>query len=228
MKIPTAIAPGVPNAPLQTVCEIAAERNKLDLVTKGVLAPATKLLLHDEIDIRSQASLLLYTLTNSFDVRQAIRKEKLPTLANTVTLLNPEQGPVCNENASGICANMSAEFSSRVELSKTGGMAGRHLHFATTIRFNFLFATCYAKFVFRRSRTVGSTRGSSKRRWWCPCAIVATSATSDRARREPVNCAHDPLRHGRPFDETDWAAVATPAPQYRPHRPHRRHSPLFV
>jgi hypothetical protein len=205
-------------------CKLAAERNKLDLVAKGVLAPATKLLLHDETDIRSQASLLLYTLTNSFDVRQAIRKEKLPTLANTVTLLNPEQGPVCNENASGICANMSAEFSSRVELSKTGGMAGHHLHFATTPQFIFLSAICFAKLGVRRSSAVGSTRDVSKTRGGVHVRYSWKPFCTWKPFVAPTTfCAIAP-----PTGETDWAAVAAPAALYRSHRPYRRHSPLFV
>jgi hypothetical protein len=99
-----------------------SDRNKEELVQLGVLAPATKLLGHAENSARAQASALLYTLTGNFDVRQAIRREKLTTLDLASQLLKQEEGPIITENVSGICANMCTEYSSRCELTNNGGM----------------------------------------------------------------------------------------------------------
>ena len=76
-----------------------SERNKVDLIQLGVLAPATKLLGHAESETRAQAAALMYTLTGNFDVRQAIRSAKLNTLDLAKELLKHEEGPICNENA---------------------------------------------------------------------------------------------------------------------------------
>lgn len=94
----------------------------------GALGPATALITHEEDGVKNQVSCFLSTMAASPHVRAAIRKPGanggpgLSTLADMVTLLDVEKGPICNENAAGFFAYMCSEFSSRAALAKNGGL----------------------------------------------------------------------------------------------------------
>lgn len=105
MGAPEAAVAGAAAMTLERFADLS-DRNKAILLGLGALAPAAALLANEDPDVRAQAACFFYTMTNSYDVRQAIRKQGLVVTAPMLAMLTPESGPVQNENASGFFANM--------------------------------------------------------------------------------------------------------------------------
>ncbi|XP_023564487.1 armadillo repeat-containing protein 3-like [Octodon degus] len=99
---------------------MSGEENKATLLELGAVEPLTKLLTHEDKIVRRNATMILGILTSNNDVRKLLRK--LDVMSSVIARLNPEEEVVIHEFASLCLANMSVEFTGKVQVFEHGGL----------------------------------------------------------------------------------------------------------
>nr|XP_019596626.1 PREDICTED: armadillo repeat-containing protein 3 isoform X3 [Rhinolophus sinicus] len=99
---------------------LKGEENKATLLELGAVEPLTKLLTHEDKTVRRNATMIVGILSSNNDVKKLLRE--LDVMNSVIALLAPEEEVVIHEFASLCLANMSAEYTSKVQIFEHGGL----------------------------------------------------------------------------------------------------------
>ncbi|XP_037366627.1 armadillo repeat-containing protein 3-like [Talpa occidentalis] len=99
---------------------LKGEENKATLFELGAVEPLTKLLTHEDKIVRRNANMIFGILTSNSDVKKLLRE--LDILSFVIAQLAPEEEVIIHEFASLCLANMSAEYTSKVQIFEYGGL----------------------------------------------------------------------------------------------------------
>ncbi|XP_044534863.1 armadillo repeat-containing protein 3 [Gracilinanus agilis] len=99
---------------------LKGEENKATLLELGAMEPLTKLLKHEDKIVRRNATMIFGILASNNDVKKVLRE--LDILSSIIAQLAPEEEVVIHEFASLCLANMSVEYTSKVQIFEYGGM----------------------------------------------------------------------------------------------------------
>ncbi|XP_054551117.1 armadillo repeat-containing protein 3-like isoform X7 [Talpa occidentalis] len=99
---------------------LKGEENKTTLLELGAVEPLTKLLTHEDKIVRRNANMIFGILTSNSDVKKLLRE--LDILNSVIAQLAPEEEVIIHEFASLCLANMSAEYTSKVQIFECGGL----------------------------------------------------------------------------------------------------------
>ncbi|XP_074123015.1 armadillo repeat-containing protein 3 isoform X2 [Sminthopsis crassicaudata] len=99
---------------------LKGEENKTTLLELGALEPLTKLLTHEDKIVRRNATMVFGILASNNDVKKSLRE--LDILNAIIAQLAPEEEVVIHEFASLCLANMSVEYTSKVQIFEYGGL----------------------------------------------------------------------------------------------------------
>nr|XP_060515151.1 armadillo repeat-containing protein 3 isoform X5 [Panthera onca] len=99
---------------------ISGEENKATLLELGAVEPLTKLLTHEDKIVRRNATMIFGILASNNDVKKLLRE--LDVMNSVIAQLAPEEEVVIHEFASLCLANMSAEYTSKVQILEHGGL----------------------------------------------------------------------------------------------------------
>ncbi|KAG8504721.1 Armadillo repeat-containing protein 3, partial [Galemys pyrenaicus] len=99
---------------------LKGEENKATLLELGAVEPLTKLLTHEDKIVRRNANMIFGILTSNSDVKKLLRE--LDILNSVIAQLAPEEEVIIHEFASLCLANMSAEYTSKVQIFECGGL----------------------------------------------------------------------------------------------------------
>ncbi|KAF6371406.1 armadillo repeat containing 3 [Rhinolophus ferrumequinum] len=99
---------------------LKGEENKASLLELGAVEPVTKLLTHEDKTVRRNATMIFGILSSNNDVKKLLRE--LDVMNSVIALLAPEEEVVIHEFASLCLANMSAEYTSKVQIFEHGGL----------------------------------------------------------------------------------------------------------
>ncbi|XP_012586689.1 PREDICTED: armadillo repeat-containing protein 3-like isoform X2 [Condylura cristata] len=99
---------------------LKGEENKTTLLELGAVEPLTKLLTHEDKIVRRNANMIFGILTSNSDVKKLLRE--LDILSHVIAQLAPEEEVIIHEFASLCLANMSAEYTSKVQIFECGGL----------------------------------------------------------------------------------------------------------
>ncbi|XP_057588022.1 armadillo repeat-containing protein 3 isoform X1 [Hippopotamus amphibius kiboko] len=99
---------------------LKGEENKATLLELGAVEPLTKLLSHEDKIVRRNATMIFGILASNNDVKKLLRE--LDVMNSVIAQLAPEEEVVIHEFASLCLANMSAEYTSKVQIFEQGGL----------------------------------------------------------------------------------------------------------
>ncbi|XP_007934600.1 armadillo repeat-containing protein 3 [Orycteropus afer afer] len=99
---------------------LKGEENKATLLELGAVEPLTKLLTHEDKIVRRNATMIFGILASNNDVKKLLRE--LDVMNSLIAQLAPEEEVVIHEFASLCLANMSAEYTSKVQIFEHGGL----------------------------------------------------------------------------------------------------------
>ncbi|XP_069314948.1 armadillo repeat-containing protein 3 [Eulemur rufifrons] len=99
---------------------LKGEENKATLLELGAVEPLTKLLTHEDKIVRRNATMIFGILASNSDVRKLLRE--LDVMSSVVAQLAPEEEVVIHEFASLCLANMSVEYTGKVQIFEHGGL----------------------------------------------------------------------------------------------------------
>ncbi|XP_023078992.1 armadillo repeat-containing protein 3 isoform X1 [Piliocolobus tephrosceles] len=99
---------------------LKGEENKTTLLELGAVEPLTKLLNHEDKIVRRNATMIFGILASNNDVKKLLRE--LDVMNSVIAQLAPEEEVVIHEFASLCLANMSAEYTSKVQIFEHGGL----------------------------------------------------------------------------------------------------------
>ncbi|XP_006869972.1 PREDICTED: armadillo repeat-containing protein 3 [Chrysochloris asiatica] len=99
---------------------LKGEENKATLLELGAVEPLTKLLTHEDKIVRRNATMVFGILASNNDVKKLLRE--LDVMNSVIAQLAPEEEVVIHEFASLCLANMSAEYTSKVQIFEHGGL----------------------------------------------------------------------------------------------------------
>ncbi|XP_045866696.1 armadillo repeat-containing protein 3 isoform X1 [Meles meles] len=99
---------------------LKGEENKATLLELGAVEPLTKLLTHEDKIVRRNATMIFGILASNNDVKKLLRE--LDVMSSVIAQLAPEEEVVIHEFASLCLANMSAEYTSKVQIFEHGGL----------------------------------------------------------------------------------------------------------
>ncbi|XP_037693769.1 armadillo repeat-containing protein 3 isoform X3 [Choloepus didactylus] len=99
---------------------LKGEENKATLLELGAVEPLTKLLTHEDKIVRRNATMIFGILASNNDVKKLLRE--LDVMNSVIAQLAPEEEVVIHEFASLCLANMSAEYTSKVQIFAQGGL----------------------------------------------------------------------------------------------------------
>ncbi|XP_074049090.1 armadillo repeat-containing protein 3 isoform X2 [Macrotis lagotis] len=99
---------------------LKGEENKITLLELGAVEPLTKLLTHEDKIVRRNATMVFGILASNNDVKKTLRE--LDILNSVIAQLAPEEEVVTHEFASLCLANMSVEYTSKVQIFEDGGL----------------------------------------------------------------------------------------------------------
>ncbi|KAB0381696.1 hypothetical protein FD755_003613 [Muntiacus reevesi] len=109
------------NSPLSIIeMEICSEENKATLLELGAVEPLTKLLTHEDKIVRRNATMIFGIMASNNDVKKLLRE--LDVMNSVIARLAPEEEVVIHEFASLCLANMSVEYTSKVQIFEQGGL----------------------------------------------------------------------------------------------------------
>ncbi|XP_029811619.1 armadillo repeat-containing protein 3 [Suricata suricatta] len=99
---------------------LKGEENKATLLELGAVEPLTKLLTHEDKIVRRNATMIFGILASNNDVKKLLRE--LDVMNSVIAQLAPEEEVVIHEFASLCLANLSAEYTSKVQIFENGGL----------------------------------------------------------------------------------------------------------
>ncbi|XP_060048263.1 armadillo repeat-containing protein 3 isoform X2 [Erinaceus europaeus] len=99
---------------------LKGEENKATLLELGAVEPLTKLLTHEDKIVKRNATMIFGILASNNDVKKLLRE--LDVMNSVIAQLAPEEEVVIHEFASLCLANMSAEYTSKVQIFEQGGL----------------------------------------------------------------------------------------------------------
>ncbi|XP_053429219.1 armadillo repeat-containing protein 3 isoform X1 [Nycticebus coucang] len=99
---------------------LKGEENKATLLELGAVEPLTKLLTHEDKIVRRNATMIFGILASNNEVKKLLRE--LDVMSAVIAQLAPEEEIVIHEFASLCLANMSAEYTSKVQIFEHGGL----------------------------------------------------------------------------------------------------------
>ncbi|XP_054578690.1 armadillo repeat-containing protein 3 isoform X2 [Eptesicus fuscus] len=99
---------------------LKGEENKTTLLELGAVEPLTKLLTHEDKIVRRNATMIFGIMASNNDVKKLLRE--LDVMNSVIAQLAPEEEVVIHEFASLCLANMSAEYTSKVQIFEHGGL----------------------------------------------------------------------------------------------------------
>ncbi|KAB0350347.1 hypothetical protein FD754_015204 [Muntiacus muntjak] len=109
------------NSPLSIIeMEICSEENKATLLELGAVEPLTKLLTHEDKIVRRNATMIFGIMASNNDVKKLLRE--LDVMNSVIARLAPEEEVVIHEFASLCLANMSVEYTSKLQIFEQGGL----------------------------------------------------------------------------------------------------------
>ncbi|OBS65188.1 hypothetical protein A6R68_06272 [Neotoma lepida] len=99
---------------------LKGEENKATLLELGAVEPLTKLLTHEDKIVRRNATMIFGILASNSDVKKLLRE--LEVMNSVIAQLAPEEEVVIHEFASLCLANMSMEYTGKVQIFEHGGL----------------------------------------------------------------------------------------------------------
>ncbi|XP_052584816.1 armadillo repeat-containing protein 3 isoform X1 [Peromyscus californicus insignis] len=99
---------------------LKGEENKATLLELGAVEPLTKLLTHEDKIVRRNATMIFGILASNSDVKKLLRE--LEVMNSVIAQLAPEEEVIIHEFASLCLANMSIEYSGKVQIFEHGGL----------------------------------------------------------------------------------------------------------
>ncbi|XP_048668666.1 armadillo repeat-containing protein 3 isoform X2 [Marmota marmota marmota] len=99
---------------------LKGEENKATLLELGAVEPLTKLLTHEDKIVRRNATMIFGILASNSDVKKLLRE--LDVMSSVIAQLSPEEEVVIHEFASLCLANMSVEYTGKVQIFEHGGL----------------------------------------------------------------------------------------------------------
>ncbi|XP_047377220.1 armadillo repeat-containing protein 3 isoform X2 [Sciurus carolinensis] len=99
---------------------LKGEENKATLLELGAVEPLTKLLTHEDKIVRRNATMIFGILASNNDVKKLLRE--LDVMNSVIAQLSPEEEVVIHEFASLCLANMSVEYTGKVQIFEHGGL----------------------------------------------------------------------------------------------------------
>ncbi|KAL4842014.1 hypothetical protein H8958_021088 [Nasalis larvatus] len=99
---------------------LKGEENKTTLLELGAVEPLSKLLTHEDKIVRRNATMIFGILASNNGVKKLLRE--LDVMNSVIAQLAPEEEVVIHEFASLCLANMSAEYTSKVQIFEHGGL----------------------------------------------------------------------------------------------------------
>ncbi|XP_050008689.1 armadillo repeat-containing protein 3 isoform X1 [Alexandromys fortis] len=99
---------------------LKGEENKATLLELGAVEPLTKLLTHEDKVVRRNATMIFGILASNSDVKKLLRE--LEVMNSVIAQLAPEEEVVIHEFASLCLANMSVEYTGKVQIFEHGGL----------------------------------------------------------------------------------------------------------
>ncbi|XP_031224975.1 armadillo repeat-containing protein 3 isoform X1 [Mastomys coucha] len=99
---------------------LKGEENKATLLELGAVEPLTKLLTHEDKVVRRNAMMIFGILASNSDVKKLLRE--LEVMNSVIAQLSPEEEVVIHEFASLCLANMSVEYTGKVQIFEHGGL----------------------------------------------------------------------------------------------------------
>ncbi|XP_012586725.1 PREDICTED: armadillo repeat-containing protein 3-like isoform X2 [Condylura cristata] len=97
---------------------LKGEENKATLLELGAVEPLTKLLTHEDKIVRRNANMIFGILTSNSNMSSILTLEVTHMVGQTA----PEEEVIIHEFASLCLANMSAEYTSKVQIFECGGL----------------------------------------------------------------------------------------------------------
>ncbi|KAL1784686.1 armadillo repeat-containing protein 3 isoform X1 [Sigmodon hispidus] len=99
---------------------LKGEENKATLLELGAVEPLTKLLTHEDKVVRRNATMIFGIMASNSDVKKLLRE--LEVMNSVIAQLAPEEEVVIHEFASLCLANMSVEYTGKVQIFEHGGL----------------------------------------------------------------------------------------------------------
>uniref|UniRef100_A0A8C5P2W2 Armadillo repeat containing 3 n=2 Tax=Jaculus jaculus TaxID=51337 RepID=A0A8C5P2W2_JACJA len=99
---------------------LKGEENKATLLELGAVEPLTKLLTHEDKIVRRNAIMIFGILASNSDVKKLLRE--LDVMNSVIAQLAPEEEVVIHEFASLCLANMSVEYTGKVQILEHSGL----------------------------------------------------------------------------------------------------------
>ncbi|XP_073911529.1 armadillo repeat-containing protein 3 isoform X3 [Castor canadensis] len=99
---------------------LKGEENKATLLELGAVEPLTKLLTHEDKIVRRNATMIFGILASNSDVKKLLRE--LDVMNSVIAQLAPEEEVVIHEFASLCLANISVEYTGKVQIFEHGGL----------------------------------------------------------------------------------------------------------
>ncbi|XP_003463923.2 armadillo repeat-containing protein 3 isoform X2 [Cavia porcellus] len=99
---------------------LKGEENKATLLELGAVEPLTKLLTHEDKIVKRNAIMIFGILTSNSDVKKLLRE--LDVMNSVIAQLTPEEEVVIHEFATLCLANMSIEYTGKVQIFENGGL----------------------------------------------------------------------------------------------------------
>ncbi|XP_051007228.1 armadillo repeat-containing protein 3 [Acomys russatus] len=99
---------------------LKGEENKATLLELGAVEPLTKLLMHEDKIVRRNAMMIFGILASNSDVKKLLRE--LEVMNSVIAQLAPEEEVVIHEFASLCLANMSVEYTGKIQIFEHGGL----------------------------------------------------------------------------------------------------------
>ncbi|XP_046279027.1 armadillo repeat-containing protein 3 isoform X3 [Marmota monax] len=99
---------------------LKGEENKATLLELGAVEPLTKLLAHEDKIVRRNATMIFGILASNSDVKKLLRE--LDVMSSVIAQLSPEEEVVIHEFASLCLANISVEYTGKVQIFEHGGL----------------------------------------------------------------------------------------------------------
>ncbi|GAB1285999.1 Armadillo repeat-containing protein 3 [Apodemus speciosus] len=103
---------------------LKGEENKATLLELGAVEPLTKLLTHEDKIVRRNAMMIFGILASNTGITGDVKKllRELEVMNSVIAQLSPEEEVVIHEFASLCLANMSVEYTGKVQIFEHGGL----------------------------------------------------------------------------------------------------------
>ncbi|XP_028933507.1 armadillo repeat-containing protein 3 isoform X1 [Ornithorhynchus anatinus] len=99
---------------------LKGDENKSTLLELGAVEPLSKLLLHEDRIVRRNATMVFGIMASNNDFKKLLKE--LDIMSSVIAQLAPEEDIVIHEFASLCLANMSVEYTSKVQIFEQGGL----------------------------------------------------------------------------------------------------------